>query len=312
VLVVRPTEDADLPGLSELYADGFGRALPEAEWHWKYGALPGEARSLVAIEDGEVLAHAGALALPVRSDDGVRLGWQLTDFVGRPRGLRPPLVMTGRRLLADLPRPGDLPAIFGFPSARHLALGERVFGYHWLPPIEPWEGPIPATAGGAAKRTIEVGDVAGEWAHAAWAACGVRGVERTAAFLNWRYHARPDRYYRVYRLRGTGIDGLVVAAFVERNAWLAELWLPPGEPWTAALAEVAADLREAGLTRWRAWPLPGDASRSAETLRALGMEPDGDPVPCGCRGAPGAAADAGTIVALARSLYYAMGDHDMV
>jgi len=302
VLVVRPTTHSDLPGLSALYAEGFGRELTAEEWEWKYRRLPGEARSVVAVADGEVLAHAGAYALAARWRGGEGPAWQLADFVGRPRGLRPPLVVAGRALLADLPRSGDLPAIFGFPSVRHLELGERVFGYRWLSPIVPWEGPIPTVVAGE----VEPSDVAGDWAEAVWEACSVAGVRRTAAFLNWRYCARPERYYRVYRLRAGGRDGLAVAAFVGTAAWLAELWLPPGADWSAPLLGVAADLRASGLTSWRAWPQPA----GVQELQRLGMAPLDEAVPCGCRGRR--SDDGAEVVALARSLYYSMGDHDMV
>ncbi len=300
MLVVRPTTPADLPALGALYAEGFGRPLSAAEWEWKYHHLPGEARSLVAVDDGAVLAHVGAYALPARWSGGEGLVWELADFVGRPRGLRPPLVRAGLTLLADLPRAGDLPWIFGFPSARHLALGERVFGYRWLPPIVPWEGPLPGGRGGP----VEACEVAGDWAEAAWEACATHGVRRSVAFLNWRYWARPERYYRLYRLRAGGHEGLVVAAFVGASAWLAELWLPAGADWMPGLAGVAANLSAAGFESWRAWP-PAEGD---EPLRRLGMRPLATGVPCGCRARLGAEVD----VALARSLYYAMGDHDVV
>ena len=308
MLVVRDTEPADLPALSELYQEGFGHPLSVAEWEWKYRRLPGEARSMVALLGSELLAHAGAYALPARWQGGEAPAWQLADFVGRPRGLRPPLVVAGRRLLADLPRPHDLPWIFGFPSRRHLELGERVFGYRWLPPIVPWEGALPADAGNSAD--VESDDRAGAWAEEVWEACGVAGVRRSAAFLDWRYYSRPERYYRVYRLRAGGVDGLAVAAFVGVVAALAELWLPAGPDWTPSLLAVAADLRQAGLERWRAWPQPprgGDAG--TVLLQRLSMQPLAEEVPCGCRGRSGAADDLGD---LPRSLYYAMGDHDMV
>src|SRR5690606_22900525 len=138
----------------------------------------------------------------------------------------PPLVVAGRELLAGLPREGDLPWIFGFPSRRHLELGERVFGYRWLPPVTPWEGPLPEGEGGAGVE-IESGDRASDWAERCWEACGIDGIRRSVGFLDWRYWARPERYYRFYRLRAGAAEGLVVASFVGTAAWLAELWLPP-------------------------------------------------------------------------------------
>ena len=334
----RPTAPEDLPALDELFRARFGHPLTPEEWEWKYRRLPGEARSRVALDEaGRVLAHAGALRFPARLAPGSTPGpapdtaptsadgiWQLTDWVASAAGagLRPPLVGLGRGLLADLPRPGDAPWIFGFPSARHFRLGQRVFGYRPLPAIMPLQGPIlsipPILSAEppAAGALVEVGDRCGDWAEAAWESCGVRGVRRSVAFLNWRYHARPDRYYRVYRLRPTGAgdaarDGLAVFAFVGSLARGTELWLPPdaggGGAWRAPLEAVAADLRAAGLERWELWPPPPGSAYVSE-LAELGLAPSGEPIVMGCRGRQGSLsgpspADPG--------FYYSMGDYDL-
>ncbi len=326
----RPTTPEDLSALDELFRARFGHPLNREEWEWKYLRLPGESRSRVALDEGgRVLAHAGALRFPARLAPGAGDGiWQLTDWVAAAAGagLRPPLVRLGRALLADLPRPEDAPWIFGFPSERHFRLGQRVFGYRPLPAIMPLQGPIPpippipSAEPTAAGALVEVGDRCGEWAEAAWSSCGARGVRRSVAFLNWRYHARPDRYYRVYRLRPTGAaspahDGLAVFAFVGSLARGTELWLPPvpgGDPgsgwaWRAALEAVAADLRASGLERWELWPPPPGSTLAGE-LTHLNLSPSGEPLVMGCRGREGSLAGPSPEDP---SFYYAMGDYDL-
>lgn len=306
MLTVRPTLAEDLPALSALFEEGFGHPLAADEWEWKYRHLPGEGRSVVALGPaGELLAHAGALALPARWESGAGPAWQLCDFVGRRTSLRSPLVAAGRALLADLPRCGDMPWIFGFPSARHLALGERTFGYRPLPWVPVWEGELPA-AGAGDGEVLATDDRCTGAAEPIWEACGGLGVRRSRAFLDWRYTARPRRYYRFYRLRVAATEGWVVAAFVHDLALLAEVWLPPGPDWYGALAAVAADLRAAGLRRWRCWPLRDGSTM----LGRLGLAPGGEQVPMGCR--PRAGAEPDEVVAAAARLYYPMGDHDVV
>ncbi len=304
----RATAPQDLPALADFFAGRFGRAWTPEEWTWKYRTLPGEARSLLAVgEGGEILAHAGALCLPARwqrGETGDAGLWQLVDFAGSPRrrGLRPPLVELGRRLLADLPRPGDAPWIFGFPSERHFRLGERVFGYRPLAIVEELGGPLPAESAPAGVE-IGTGDSCGPWAEAVWEACGVQGIRRSAAFLNWRYHARPHRYYRFYRLSTGAVEGLAVFAFVGEEAWAAELWLPPAgghREWYPSLLAVAADLRAAGLRSWRFWP--------AAPLAALGLTMTGERRFIGCRGRPGGEDPA----AAAAGFCFALGDYDVV
>lgn len=312
MIEIRPTGRGDLPGLDALFRTAFGHGLDAAEWEWKYRRLPEEGRSLVAVGgDGAVLAHAGALRLIARSHGREAGLWQLADFAGvaAGAGLRPPLVAAGRRLLADLPGAGDLPWIFGFPSDRHFRLGERAFGYRPLAEVRPLAGPLPETAAADAERTFaaERLDPGSRLAERAWEGCAVDGVVRTTALLNRRYHDRPGRYYRYYRLRGGGAEGLATFAFVGREAWAAELWLPPADGWYDALSAVAADLRAAGLTAWRFWPPPA-ASELEATLARLGLEPVGETLFVGCRGASGGADPAGA----AAGFYFAMGDYDAV
>jgi hypothetical protein len=350
MISIRATGERDLAGLSALFDARFGRPLAAEEWHWKYRLLPGEARSLVAVDGGgDVLAHGGALRLPARWHGGEGGIWQLVDFAGGGRGggLHPALVQIGRRLLADLPPAGDAPWIFGFPSERHFRLGERVFGYRPLASLQPLAGPLPDAppagapaadapvagtppagvplpgAHGVAGAGLESGDSCGDWAEAIWERCAVLGVRRSAAFLNWRYWARPQRYYRFYRLLEAGHEGLAVFAFVGDEAWATELWLPPVAEWYSAMLAIGADLRSAGLRVWRFWPPPAATAQSAALhgrrgataagcstaglLRRLGVRPDGEPRFVGCRGTSGTVDPS----AAASGFYYAMGDYDL-
>ncbi len=357
--VVRPTLESDLPGVSDLFEESFGNPLLPDEWAWKYRGLPGVARSMVAVDPaGTVLAHAGCLRLAARWRGGEAGIWQLVDYAGRAGGgsLRPPLVALGRQLVADLPdeAAGDVPWVFGFPSERHHRLGELVFGYRPLGFLAALAGPLPepppGAAGGvaspaargttppsaaqpppgqpapgedaASENGLWSGDSCGDWAEAIWERCSVLGVRRSAAFLNWRYWARPRRYYRFYRLWQQGVEGLAVFAFVGEEAWATELWLPPAGGWYAPMLAIAADLRAAGLRRWRFWP-PPDATAGAPAtfgtvatvdssigglLVRLGVRPDGEPRLVTCRGAIHGTVDP---VAAAGDFFYAMGDYDL-
>jgi hypothetical protein len=307
LISLRATRPEDIPALSSLFAQRFGHPLSAEEWAWKYRQLPGESRSLVAVEaSGRVLAHAGALRLPARWRGGEAGIWQLVDFAGSAdrRGLRPALVELGRLLLADLPGDADVPLIFGFPSERHFRLGLRVFDYHPLATVEPLGGALPGAPAPAAAR-IEAGDFCASWAEAAWERCAPLGVRRSTAFLNWRYHSRPGRYYRVYRLPGGDGEGLAVFAFVGDEAWAAELWLPPAGEWYPSMLAVAADLRGAGLRTWRFWPPYGPHSG---LLASLGLQPAGESRFVGCRGRAGGSDPS----AAADGFYFAMGDYDLV
>ena len=290
MITVRPTAGGDLGGLSTLFEARFGHPISAEEWTWKYQHLPGISRSLVAVDGaGTVLAHAGLVRLPARWGGGLGGLWQLVDFAGRAGaaggGLRPPLLEVGRQLLSDLPVPPDVPWMFGFPNVRHFRLGARVFGYRHHSSLAQLAGPLPdPPAEAAAGCRLETGDSCGDWAAAIWERCAVRGIDRSVAFLNWRYWARPRRYYRFYRLwNEAGAEGLAVFAFVGQEAWAAELWLPPAGEWYSAMLAVAADLRAAGLRTWRFWPLPAaapgcGAPAAGGLLRQLGLRAEGEPL----------------------------------
>lgn len=305
MIEIRARRAGDEPGLAALFEASFGYRPHGEYWSWKYQRIPGRARSLVAVgAGGEIVAHVGALALPASSAGETKDIWQLVDFMGSAAGsgLRPPLVAAGRALLADLPEPADFPWIFGFPSERHFALGVRQFGYRPLREVRPLAGLLPDGAGPAGSL-LERSDHCGEWAERVWSACAQNSVRRSAAFLNWRYHARPDRYYRFYRLGSEAAEGLAVFGFHGNRAMAAELWMPAGPDWTGAMLAVARDLAGMGVESWTFWP-----RRLADlSWQALGVVEGGETVRIGCRGRAGGPDP----VTAAQGFEYSMGDYDL-
>lgn len=305
--VARPADPADEASIDRLFARSFGEAPPPAYWAWKYSRGPAKSRRWVAVDRrGEVVAHAGALALAARIDGRTVDIWQLVDFMGTTAssGLRPPLVEAGRRLLADLPGDEDAPWIFGFPSPRHFRLGELAFGYRPLREITPRTGPIPEASGGVIAPS-SIGDRAPLAAQAVWARCAADGIVRSREFLDWRYWARPGRYYRFYGFGADGEDGFAVFAFQSDTALAAELWLPhPGQA-RGALLGIAADLRSAGFRSWSFWPPIAGLDPAA--VADLGMTRPAEPVFVGIRPAKGRDPKAQAL-----RFGYVMGDYDLV
>ncbi len=305
--LLRSPGPADEAALDRLFEQSFGHAPAGGYWDWKYRQAPARARSVVAVDGrGEVLAHAGALAFPARVGGRAVDIWQLVDFMGTTAhtGLRPPLVAAGRRLLADLPGPDDAPWIFGFPSPRHFRLGERAFGYRPLREITPLVGELPRDFTGGLLPTA-IGDRAPDAAEAVWNACGVDGIVRSRDFLDWRYWAKPERYYRFYAFGDAAQDGFAVFAFQGECALAAEWWMArPGIARRALLA-IAGDLRAAGFRSWSFWPPVGDLGPG--DLDALGLASAAESVFVGIRAAPGQAPPP-----LAGRFSYVMGDYDLI
>jgi hypothetical protein len=300
-LAVRSRLPEDEAALASLFEASFGYPPDAGYWEWKYDRLPGKSRSVVAVQpDGRIVAHVGALALPATFEGRSAPLWQLVDFMGSTKGvgLRPPLVVAGHRMLAGLPEAGDFPWIFGFPGERHFRLGSRTFGYRPLRQVEPLAGELPA-ASARPGALAEVTDSCGNWAQDVWETCAVPSVQRSPAFLNWRYHARPGRYYRFYRLLSGSADGLAVFAFHAQQAVAAELWLPSGQDWLAAMQAVAADLAPMGIRSWAFWP----EARYDTLFRQLALVSRGDSVRIGCRGE--------LVGPVATEFSFSMGDFDL-
>ena len=307
MIEIRAPHSGDVAGLAALYRAAFGYEPPEGFWSWKYGAVPGESRQRIALSGGVVVAHAGALGLPARWAHGDGIAWQLVDFMGSTAGggLRSAMVDAGRDLLADLPRAGDVPFVFGFPSSRHFRLGARAFGYRPWREIPIYRGALPAEESTPGDVEVEVTEQAGAWSSTVWERLRLTGVCRSQAFLDWRYYARPGRYYRFYRLRRRDTEGFAVFGYAGEEASAAELWLPEGGDGADLLAAAAADLRGLGMRNWAFWP--PDALHAALVER-VGARAAGETVFAGCRGRPGEAHPE----TLAGDFTLAMGDYDLV
>ncbi|MEM7048246.1 MAG: hypothetical protein AAF604_01245 [Acidobacteriota bacterium] len=302
----RDTGEAELAGLDALFRDRFGHPFDAESWDWKYRRTPGSAISRVAVDEaGEVLAHAGALAFPAHWRGGSGLLWSVVDIAGRTgkgQGLRPPMLDLLGGILDELPHSGDFPWVTGFPNRRHYQLGRRAFDYVAVATKVPLWGELPTAP--PRQAGAEPQDTCPPEAEAIWTACDLGGVVRSGTFLNWRYYARPSRYYRFYRLSSGSLMGLAVFAFVGPEAWAAELWLPAGGDWYDALLAVAGDLRRAGIERWRFWPSADAVQQRVLERLSLRKVPKEETLVCWQGPVDRALSDFG--------LYFSMGDHDAV
>ena len=91
-----------------------------------------------------------------------------------------------------------VPFCFGFPNARALEVSHRIVGSRTLFPV--WERRVPCAAFPAAPRDCGAGDSVSEAFDPLWAAASrflAEAAVRDRARANWRFHARPNRYYRM-------------------------------------------------------------------------------------------------------------------
>ncbi len=190
--------------------------------------------------------------------EALALNDTMTDPAVRMAGRHPILVPLHEAVLS-LAREQGVGWYGGFPNARAARFGSRFLGYRYerllrlqasaeslvAPPLPP------ASPSRSAETFGEGHDRLAGRIHAL---PGFR-TERSRDVLNWRFHARPDRYYRVYEVEGRdGPEAYAVVSTVGPLALLVDLQAP-GESrspaLTALLSAVAADLVPRGISQLR-------------------------------------------------------------
>lgn len=260
-LDVRPFAPADLPGVRALFRRAYGAELTAEEWEWKYGRSPFPHRGVVGERGGEVVAYYGGWRWRLHGRDGRRDALVfcdiMTDPSARMAGRLPPLIPLHEAAMALAVAEG-VPYFCGFPNRGAARFGSRFLGYRYewmLRCAAPLAG-LAALASGEAR--VAVSDTFPEEVDALaprlHALPGFR-VERTRAVLNWRYHARPGRYYRVYALlRDAAARAYAVVATAGSVAVAVDLQSgapEEGDGLAELLAAVARDLVPHGVEELR-------------------------------------------------------------
>jgi hypothetical protein len=260
---VRLATAEDAPGIRRLFERIFKTELSEGEWRWKFPQNPDGWHGVVGLVDGAVVGNYAGWAMSFLFDGEPRPLYSVGDVATDP-SVR---ALGGRRgvylAMADLfyERIGpDVPCCFGFPNARALHVGERVAGTRKLFDIGLKKVPVEAL--GPPPADMESGDSVDEAFDPLWAAGSrtfTHGVVRDRARVNWRFHARPSRYYRmVWRRQGAELAGWAVLSVVGEEATVADYLgrEPDGSDLTSLFA-AAADEPRGGPGRTVIEGLPG-------------------------------------------------------
>ena len=275
---IRIARPEDGPGICRLFGKVFPREMTLEEWLWKYPRNPDGWLSVVAEVGGEIAGHYGGWGAKVIVDGGESVFFSLCDLSTDPAARR----LGGRhaifRSMAEewngLLGARGQPFSYGFPGPHALEVGGPLVGYRAHFPVRELRFPI----GQGGTRGPEGADSVDPSFDRLWKAARPRidaGLVRDRERVNWRFHARPDRYYRMVSLGSEageclawaalsvlGPDALVMdflAADAEAETfeglWAAlaaealgmgarELvfWEPPGGPWREALRRQVARL----------------------------------------------------------------------
>jgi hypothetical protein len=154
-----------------------------------------------------------------------------------------------------------IPFGFGFPSPRALLVGERLLGYRAHFPIREIAYPVPARArrppGAVVSESVD------ESYDPLWDAARARlrtGLVRDRRRLNWRYHARPDRYYRFVTVRGAnGVGALGVLSVVGETAFVVDAVVTGSSDSGLLLEALEGEAAAMGARQVVFWETPGGA-----------------------------------------------------
>ena len=155
----------------------------------------------------------------------------------------------------------DVPFCFGFPNARALEISNRLAGTRTLLPVR--ERHVPCDSFGTPPPDAVCGDFVGEGFDPLWARASrlmPHAAVRDRARANWRFHARPTKYYRmIWREGGGAMRAWAVLSVLGEQALVADFLTedPEGGDLAGLFAAAATEARRLGATRLVFWESPG-------------------------------------------------------
>lgn len=273
-LEIRAAAPADAPGIRRVFQNVFGSPLSEAEWRWKFEQDPDGWRGVVALLDGEVVGTYLGWGARFLLDGAERLLYSVGDVATEKRvrgmgGRRSVFGAMAEAFFAGVER--EVPFCYGFPGARHERVSEKIVGSRTLFPVRLVQASTDAL--GPPPRDMETGDMAGDGFDALWRAASktlTHAAVRNRDRVNWRFHARPNRHYRmVWRSRGGEPTAWAALAVHAGIATVVDyLGMDPrGSDLPELFAAAAEEARSQGAARLVFWRTPGGPGR--QVIEAL-------------------------------------------
>jgi hypothetical protein len=274
---VREATAGDAPGIRRLFERVFRAPLSVEEWEWKFARNPDGWFGTVADLGGEIVGNYAGWALRFRLDGEERLVYSVGDVATDPavRAIgRQGVYRSMAGAFYETVAARGVPFCFGFPNARALQISNRLVGTRALFPI--LERHVSCDSFPPPPPDAAAGDFVSEAFDPLWAAASrflPHAAVRDRSRANWRFHARPTRYYRmVWREEGGKFRGWAALSVVGDQALVADFLseLPDGSDLPPLFAAAAAEARRLGARRLVFWETPGGPG--AAVIGELGGE----------------------------------------
>ncbi len=273
--LVRQATAADSPGIRRLFARVFGRELAAEEWAWKFDRNPDGWFGVVALVGSEIVGNYAGWGARMLLDGRPALCYSVGDVATDPsvRGIggRRGIYRSMTEAFYEEVGSRGVPFCFGFPNPRALEISHSIVGSRTLFPIR--ELHVPCRTFPPPRETSSAADSVGESFDSLWdAASGflTHASVRDRARANWRFHARPTRWYRmVWTESGGEVSGWAVLSVAGETALVADFLCrdSSGEDLAALFGAAAREAQHLGATTLVFWETPGGPA--AEFLRRL-------------------------------------------
>jgi hypothetical protein len=267
---VRAATAADAPGIRRLFQRVFKKELPEEEWEWKFAMDPDGWYGTVALADGEIVGNYAGWAMRLLLEGEERLVFSVGDVATDPSvrnlGGRRGVYRTMTEAFYETVGSRGIPFCFGFPNARALEISNRVAGTRMLRPIR--ERHVPCESLLPAPPEWGAGDFVAEAFDPLWSAASrflTHAAVRDRERANWRFHARPSRYYRMVWTGSAGrMRSWAALSITGERALMADFLCDraDGEGLSDLFAAAAAEARRLGASRLVFWETPGGPGSS--------------------------------------------------
>lgn len=227
----------DIPQACELFASVFGHTTQTAHWRWKYQEGPRLAAfNLIARNpQGQIVGHVGAGVFPGHAQGQSLPMAQVSDVMvlagarsayGQGQGIYPQLMNS---LQKEMHARFPLLYTYGFVGIRPYKLGERMGLYRSRQQCRTGQMTEPAQAASLRHALCHVRPLS--WAQAldsdlfekttaqARSQIGRPMLERSRAYMRWRYAQHPLHTYQLWAVRQWWQDA----------GWLVTRHMPNGE-----------------------------------------------------------------------------------
>jgi hypothetical protein len=266
---IRVATSADGPGIRRLCERVFGAAMSEEEWSWKFDRNPDGWYGVVGVVGSDIVGNYSGWGMRLLLDGQPRLAYSIGDVATDPavRGLggRRGVYRAMTEVFYETVEREGVPFCFGFPNSRALRVSERLAGTRTLFPIQWIEAPVEWF--GAPPPNVESGDFVGEDYDFLWETARrtlSHAAVRDRARVNWRFHARPNRYYRmVWLVRSGAMTAWAALSIAGEIATVVDfLGLEEdGDDLPPLFAAAGAEAQRLGARRLLFWSTPGGPGR---------------------------------------------------